>query len=69
MAASNLKLKPREMYGILTPDFIRGLTERRLLGADLLSYSRNLETRHAAVMVRNTVEAIRDELWSIMLCE
>jgi hypothetical protein len=59
-------VKARVEYGIVTHETIGDIFDQRLLAADLLSRDSNKRTSHAAVMVRTTLEAVRDELLGMM---
>lgn len=63
---SNLRLKERRRYAIVTPEVVEEIFNRRLLAADLLARVDDRETSHAAKMVRLTLEAVRAEIERMM---
>jgi hypothetical protein len=61
---SNLAVKA--VYGVITPETVEAICNRRLLAADLLSRVDDDRTAHAAKMVRETVLGIREELMGLI---
>jgi hypothetical protein len=55
-------LASKAVYGVITPETVDDIFNRRLLAADLLSRTQDRRVAHAATMVRTTLEAVRDEL-------
>jgi hypothetical protein len=66
MRVSNLAAKA--IYGVITPEIVSDICDRRLLAADLLSRASDQSTSHAAKMVRETVIGIREELTELISC-
>ena len=54
--------KYRRAYGIITPEIIDELFDKRMLAADLLSRSDTPRQSHAAKMVLITLDTLKAEL-------
>lgn len=60
-------LASKAVYGVITPEIVEEIFERRLLAADLLSRVDDKRTSHAAKMVRTALEGVRSEIEELII--
>jgi hypothetical protein len=61
------QLAEKAVYGVITPEIVEQICDRRLLAADLLARTKDRRTSHAAKVVRETVQGIREELMELIV--